>query len=390
MRKIPRVETEGRYRKLQSYLLERGINLAIVMQNVDRFYFTGTLQDGILLVPCEGEPVFFVKRVLERAREESSLPEILGYKNIEEVYSYIVDTGLGHAVIGLEMDVLPAKYYLKMSSFFSDSRFVDLTAAIRKMRAVKSDFELSLMREGGKRLDRILTAIAEEIRPDQTELDVSRKLTELFLKEESSLIVRTRQFNMEAPAIFVLSGKSAAKHSFISSPSGGGDGITVAFPRGPGYRGLKRGDPVLIDVAFSHEGYNVDCTRIFAIGDLDFRMKKAHDISADCHSLFLERAGCGVLIPELFREVKDYVSSSGFSDLFMGGVKFVGHGVGLELDEVPLLAENYNGRLEDGMVIAFEPKFVFDRGTVGYENSYTIQSGKVKSLNLVDESIRYL
>jgi len=117
---------------------------------------------------------------------------------------------------------------------------------------------------------------------------------------------------------------------------------------------------------------------------------QAHDISGECHSLFYEILTHEASIPEIYFKIYSQVDQCGLADVFMGNVKFIGHGVGLELDEYPILAEKFRGTIQDGMVIAFEPKFVFEDGTVGYENTYYIRNGKPVSVSAFSESINFL
>ncbi|MFW6181179.1 MAG: M24 family metallopeptidase, partial [Spirochaetota bacterium] len=206
----------------------------------------------------------------------------------------------------------------------------------------------------------------------------------------SSLRVRTRTFNMEAEQRYLLAGDSAARLSAMDSPTAGGEGLTRAYPSGAGMKRVQKGEPFLIDSVFIHEGYVVDCTRIYAPGKLDSRLERAHGVSADCHRMFQETAARGEEIAALHRRVCAHVEEQGLSRWFMGGVKFIGHGVGLELDELPVLTARSPGVLQEGMAVAFEPKFVFPEGTVGYENTYAIQGGRAVSLNRMDEAIQYL
>jgi Xaa-Pro dipeptidase len=134
----------------------------------------------------------------------------------------------------------------------------------------------------------------------------------------------------------------------------------------------------------------VDCTRVFALGKIDPVFKRAHLVSDHCHKLFLEKARRGAFIPDIHNEIIQYVSREGFADVFMGGVKFIGHGVGLDLDEFPIITENFKEYIQEGMVIAFEPKFIFEHGSAGYENTYYIVNEQVETLNHFKKSIYLL
>jgi Xaa-Pro aminopeptidase len=390
MKKIPKNEITSRCENLRNCLAGNGVDFCLILQNISRFYFSGTMQDGVLLLHKDHEPVLFVKRTLERAKRESPVKLIKGFNGIGEIQAYIHDHNLKSSVIGLEMDILPAKMYQSFLSLFPEARFVDISMDIRSIRAVKSKYEISCLIEGGRKLDSVFLKLKAEFDPGITELELHMKLNELFLEEGSSLIVRARRFNMEVFPSTVLSGASASLHSMMDSPSGGGEGICTAYPFGAGFKNLGKGEPVLIDVAFNNEGYIVDCTRIFSIGSLDQAFIKAHGVSMDIHRMFTEKIVSQKTVSEICTDIHRYVEKQGLSGEFMGGANFIGHGVGLELDELPIINSRFESRLIEGMVVAFEPKFVFENGCVGFEDTYYIEQRNIISVNNTERSIHFM
>jgi Xaa-Pro aminopeptidase len=386
---LPPEESDRRISKLQEYLGRADIGCGCVLNNVDRFYYTGTMQDGVLLVPAEGEPVLFVRRTLSRALEESPLAHIVGLRSLGEIRDYVQDNGISCRSMAMDLDVVPARLYLGFQNLFPESGFEDLSPFVRGQRAVKSPFELSLMMEAGRRFDLVLTQMREEMRPGMSEYQVYARFVSLLLEHHSSLLIRTRMFNMEAETRYILSGSSGAKRSAMDSPTAAGSGISYAFPSGSGMKKIGAGEPILIDSVFVHEGYQIDCTRVYAFGELDSRLTRAHALSLQCHELFRSEVRAGVSIPDLYNRVWGFVEEQGFAEVFMG-VKFIGHGVGLELDEFPVLTPGFEDNLVEGMTVAFEPKFLFPQGTVGSENTYRVLESGVESLNRMDEGIQYL
>jgi Xaa-Pro dipeptidase len=380
-------EVQDRLHALRRILDDEGIDAALIFQNVDLFYYSGTMQDGVLLVRRDGEPALFIRRTLSRAREESPIREIVGLRRLEEIAAYLSDSNLPRGVIGLEMDILPAQTYLRLQELFPESRFLDLSAVIRSQRAVKSPYEIGLIEEAGRRLDVVWAETPSLIRPGRTEFDVYRDFCRLLLDGQSSLVVRTRTFNMELEQRYLLAGDSTYKLSGTDSPTAAGDGLYRAYPYGSGEKKIRPGETFLIDTVFIYEGYMVDCTRIFSTGSVNSRLTKAHSLSRDCHNLFHELVAASAPIQDIYETISGHVSVRGFGDVFMGGVRFIGHGVGLELDEFPVLTRRFEGTLAPGMIIAFEPKFVFPEGTVGYENTYCIEGGSARSLDLAEEDI---
>jgi Xaa-Pro aminopeptidase len=164
--------------------------------------------------------------------------------------------------------------------------------------------------------------------------------------------------------------------------------VSIAYPAGAGYKKLEKGEPIVIDTVFNLDGYNLDCTRIFAIGTLDKCFLHAHDVSGKCHEYFKWAVQEHRSIQQIYRDIVEIVEKEKLADVFMGGVKFIGHGIGLELDELPVLTEQCQGHVEEGMVIAFEPKFVFEGGTVGYETAYYVKNRECTALNKFSSAIQ--
>jgi Xaa-Pro aminopeptidase len=124
-------------------------------------------------------------------------------------------------------------------------------------------------------------------------------------------------------------------------------------------------------------------------------MEKAHECSKKILMLMEKEGRPGTLCSDLYYMAVEEARSNGFGDVFMGygdsQAKFVGHGVGLEIDDLPLLSHNFKSRLQQGMVIAIEPKFVFpELGVVGLEDVYEVTSSGLNRLTLTDQKIIYI
>ncbi len=391
MLKVPAKEIKNRIFNLKKAMEKENIDLAIITENVDRYYFSGTMQNGLLLIHRDYEPVLFVIRSLKTAIEESALNYIVQYKGTKDILNFIIKNKLKVKRLGLEMDVLPAVLYEKFGALFADTEIFDISPIIKTIRMIKSDFEINLIREAAKRLDNILNEMKLLIKPGIEEYDLLPDYMRLIAKYESSPCIRTRQYNMEAIQKYILSGSSVARLSYMDSPSAGGYGVSIAFPGGAGHKKIKENEPILIDLVINYEGYNVDCTRIFAIGKLEERFIKAHDIAKRCHDLFVKMAESGESVGNIYKEVFNIVEKSPYLKYFMGGVKFIGHGIGLELDEIPVITKKSDKRIMPGMVIAFEPKFIFEDGAAGYETTYLIkEKGNVEALNRINDDIMYI
>jgi len=381
MLKVPIEEIQGRVNKLMERMIKSEIDLSIIVQNVDRYYFTGTMQNGVLLVSTEKGAKLFIRRTLESAVEESPLNDIEPYSGTKTISEYVKNNGIKVKRLGLEMDVLPAFLYLKFKELFPQAEIYDISMDVRKIRMIKSNLEIEHIKKAAKKLDEIMFEMKDIIRPGIMEKDLLPDYIRLIVERDSSPCIRTRQYNMEAIQKYILSGISSSRQSYMDSPSAGGEGVTYAFPGGAGKKIIKQNETIMIDLVVNYEGYNSDCTRVFAISDVEKKFLDAHYLSQKCHEIFRSMAVKGKNVQDIFKSVINFVKDSEFYSFFMGGVKFIGHGIGLELDEIPVITEKFNENIKPGMVIAFEPKFIFEDGAAGYETTYLIEENKVETLN---------
>ncbi|HBF42315.1 MAG TPA: hypothetical protein DDW42_01555 [Desulfobacteraceae bacterium] len=222
-----------------------------------------------------------------------------------------------------------------------------------------------------------------------TELEIDGWLGLIARREGHMGILRMRGWNQEMTHAHVLSGKSGSEVSYLNSPHGG-TGTTPAVAQGAGNRSIRKNEPIGIDYGVAVNGYTGDQFRTFVIGNLSKTLERAHDCSRDIHCLLVGEAKPGVRCEDLYNLAVDEAASRGYGDFFMGHgeghVKFVGHGIGLEIDEYPIIAPRSEYKLEVGMVIAIEPKFIFPgKGVVGLEDDYLVTSSGLERITLTDQ-----
>ncbi|MGV8088731.1 MAG: M24 family metallopeptidase [Methanothrix sp.] len=373
----PRSEIDSRIKKLQSSM--DGIDGALLFQAVDICYFSGTAQDGLVYIPRDGEPIIMMKRSLVRAKEESPL-EVRPLKNMRNLKKDLgIKTG---ATIGLEMDVLPCSFYFRVNKALGDASFVDVAERIKHIRSVKSEFEINLARGAAKMLVDGFSTVPDHIKEGMTEVELMCHMeSEMRLMGHQGSL-RFRRFNSIVPIGHIMSGSSAAIPSFLASPTGG-KGTSVVFPHGPGYRKIKRNEPVFVDTVGICNGYIADATRIFSLGKIEPDLVEAYEASCQIEEAIAKEMMPGRKARELFELSESEGAHLGYGD-FLGGpvgskCGFVGHGVGLELDEYPVLAP-LDHEIQEGMTIAVEPKIIYPgKGVLGVEDTFlTTSSGALR------------
>jgi Xaa-Pro aminopeptidase len=392
METVPKSEIEKRISRFQSRLIAGRMDGAFILQNADRFYFSGTIQSAVLFVPSRGDPVLMVQKNLERARRESALSHILEVKNKNRIPQVLGDYHPRQiATAGLEMDVLPANLYLWFQQTMPRCRWVDVSDIIRKLRMLKSDYEVEQIEKAAAILHTGLTEVKSVIREGITELEIDGYLAMLARRAGHMGTLRMRGWNQEMTHAHVLSGENGSAISLLNSPHGG-TGNTPAMAQGAGFRRIQKNEPIGIDYGVAINGYIGDQFRTYVIGELSDLLKKAHACARDILCLLTEKAHTGVSCRELYMAAVAKAAEEGLADYFMGHgegqVKFIGHGIGLEIDEYPVVSPRFDAVLEEGMVLALEPKFIFPRkGVVGLEDDYQVTSEGLKRLTRTEQTL---
>ena len=392
METVPIVEIEKRISRFQAELAAAGLDGAFILQNADLFYFSGTIQSAVLFVPSSGDPILMVQKNHERARFESSITHVIAVKNKNRIPQVLDDFKFGKlATAGLEMDVLPTHLYLWFQQTIPECRWTDVSGIIRELRMLKSPYEIEQIEKSTAVLHTGLTQIKSVIREGMTELEIDSHLAMIARREGHMGTLRMRGWNQEMTYAHVLSGDSGAAISLLNSPQGG-TGSTPAMAQGAGFRRIKKNEPIGIDYGVAINGYVGDQFRTYVIGDLSDPLKRAYACARDILSLLCEKARVGVPCADLYAAAVAKAAEEGLEDFFMGygegQVRFIGHGIGLEIDEYPVISPHFDAVLEKDMVLALEPKFVFPQmGVVGLEDDYRVTSNGLRRLTRTDQSL---
>lgn len=393
MRLTPADELARRVSELQKLLQKKNIDGALIMQSADLFYFAGTAQRAHLYIPAWGKPLLLVKRSFARATQESALEDIMSLDNIKELPRILNNSGFKDIkILGLELDVLPAAQYLRYQKLFAPAQIVDISGLIRAVRMVKSACELDLIRAAARLNHTLFSQVQDFLQEGITELELASQLEAVFRRAGHQGFVRMRGFNQEIFYGHIMSGTNLAIQSSIDSPTGG-PGVNVSFPQGAGYKKIARDEPVLVDYVAVYDGYMADQSRIFCLGRLSNKLVQAYETAVEIQETIKKMAVPGASCEDLYQCAVDMAVASGYGEYFMGypePVPFIGHGVGIELNEWPVLAAGFKMPLEEGMVIALEPKFIFPEGAVGIENTFVVGKKGLETLTVFDEQIIYL
>ncbi len=386
--KVPMDEISRRIQVFQGLLAHAGVDAAVIQQNADLYYFTGTVQDGYLVVPASGSPLFLVRRDAARAELQSFLRPIRPMKSAGELPGAVAEVigGARGKRLGFELDVLPANtFFFYDRKLFPDHELVDVSGLIRRVRMVKSPWEIQMMRRAGAISKAVADAVPHLLHEGMTELELSIRLESVARTAGHMGLLRLRNSNMDMYFGHILSGSDAALPSYGDMATGG-RGVSPAFGQGASEKPIGRNEMVSVDTMLSFHGYLNDQTRNFCVGTPPAKLAEAHGLSRKILRRLAEEAVPGTVTGELYDKMCRWVDEAGWSDHFMGAgdfrVTFVGHGLGIEVDELPLIAARQKTVIEEGMVLAVEPKFIVPGlGIAGIENTYLVTKKGLTSLN---------
>jgi Xaa-Pro dipeptidase len=391
---VPAGEIQARIRNFQTGMREKQVGGSLIIQKTDLFYFAATAQQGWLYIPAEGDALLMIFKDVERAGGESPLP-VISLVSPKKIPDILQERGCPLPnVLGMELDVLPANLYFQYAAIFKDARIVDVSTEIRLIRAVKSDYEIGLLRYAAAMSDQVAAKVPDILREGMTEVGLAGEMEAYARSLGHQGIVRMRLWGSELFYGHLMSGPAAAVPSYLASPTGG-QGVSPLISQGAGFKKIVRNEPVLFDYAFAWQGYISDHTRVFSIGPLPDELLRAHAAMLEIQEEVKVRAVPGVSSGDLYETMIALAAAKGYEEFFMGvgdrKIRFTGHGVGLELDEFPFIAKGQKLPLAKGMVIALEPKVILPgKGVVGIENTHLVTETGLESLTKFDDGIMML
>ena len=391
-RYTPLQEIEHRLARVRDGMRKDGIEALLVVQKMDFYYLSGTTQDGLLFVPLEGKPLLMIKRELERAKVESPIENVVALNSNREIPSLIKGYcgNLPHS-LGLELDVLPVKDYFRLQDLFPEASLMDASLIYRDVRKIKTPFEIDLMRAAAKIGHKVYLEAREILEEGMTEIQFAGLLEAVAKRYGHEGLLRVRSLNYEAYSWHVLSGSSGGIVSQSDSPMGG-LGLSPAFPVGASLKVIKAHEPILVDFGTCYHGYQVDETRMFSFGKMGQKFIDAYHACREIHDAALEEVRPGADCEAIFIKILQLAEKLGYKESYLGPpglqTRFIAHGVGLELNELPFIAQGHSYPLEERMTFAIEPKIVFPgEGSVGIENTVVVTRSGYEILTNVGQDI---
>ena len=365
-------EALARKEKIQAALRKMSADALLLADNANLYYTSGRVFCGYTYVPVEGDMIYFVRRPVGLTGDN-----LVYIRKPEQIPDEMQKRGLSMPeTLMLEGDSLSFNEYG--------------TTLIRGVRAVKTPYEMELIRQSAASHDMLYRHIPKLYKEGMTDQEFAIEIEHAARQHGSLGIFRIFGRSMEIFMGNVLAGENADTPTPYDFAMGGA-GLDDSLPIGCNGASIRRGQTVMVDINGNFTGYMTDLTRVFSLGDIPEKALHAHRVSIEIQQAVMEMARPGVSAAELYNKAVEIAEVGGVADYFMGHRQkagFVGHGIGIEINEQPVLAPRSRDILEEGMVFALEPKFVIPEvGPVGIENSFYVTSDGVEKLTNCEEAI---
>lgn len=378
-------EIDIRISRISALIAEAGYDSMLVTSNANLYYTSGRVFSGYTYITKDAEVIYFVKRPVglqgdnvKYVRKPEQIAEILERKPQK---------------IAFELDSLTVNDCKRLSKVFAESEVCDGSGVLRRCRAVKTPYEILKMKESGVLHDEAYKRIPEMYRKGMTDIELQVEVERELRLKGSLGIFRIHGESMEIFMGNVLCGDNADAPSPYDFAMGGA-GLDESLPVGCNGTVIEPGMTVMVDMCGNFNGYMTDMTRVFYVGTLDDMAKKAHELSIQIHHRLVEEGKPGVPASRLYEIAMEMTKEAGLEAYFMGHKQqagYIGHGVGIEVNESPVLAPRSRDILEEGNIIALEPKYVIPGvGAVGVESTYIVTANGLECVTNYPEEIAQL
>ena len=384
--RVPKEDLLARTTRVQDAIRDMGVDGCLLSVDVNLYYMTGQVFNGYYYLPAEGKPYCFVKRP-----NNLSGNRIVSIRKPEQIAEYFLSEGISlPRKLLLETDEIAYNECVRLQTLFQMPAIGNATTLMRRIREIKTPWEIIQLRLSAQKHAEAYEKIASCFCPGMTDIAFQIEIERQMRLNGSIGVFHAFGANMNIFMGSVLTGSNAGAASPFDFALGG-NGQTPLCPVGANGTLLKEGMAVMVDMAGNFTPYLTDMTRVFSIGKLPEIAYRAHQVALDIQEEIMQVACPGFPCAELYHKALARVEKEGLTEFFMGTgqqAKFIGHGVGLQINELPVFAPRSKEVLLPDMVFALEPKFVIpDVGAVGIENTFLVTETGIEQLTLFEEEI---
>jgi Xaa-Pro dipeptidase len=375
-------------------LWEKGAAAGLVTHPRDLFYLVGTAQPANLLLRPDREPVLFARRFFDRVRAEAFLDDVRRSSALDPLAALLGDEPRP-GPLALALDVIPAGLASKTQNALRFDEVCDYSPVLMRQRAVKGPDEISAIRQSAEIFAAADETIRHRARPGMTERELAAHVSRAVrLAGHDGHVFYRRWDACLQPEGIVTSGPNATAlsgHAMTIT----GIGASPALPFGASDRALAQHDLLTIDIGLFRAGYHADIARSYSLGTPSAAVAKVVAAVEAAHAAALAAVVPGAPASAAYHAAQESVEDAGFSEFFQGHGDdqghYVGHGVGIELDDLPVLGPTNAEPLAEGMVLAIEPKLMVPGvGAVVIEDTVLVGPNGPEVLSPVASEVRII
>ena len=344
------------------------MDAALLLHPRDVLYYAGTARPASLLVvgpapssgtgngEFRGEAILFVRRGTRYVLQEAGVEQVESMDGFSTIAAALNQTRPRGGVLGIELDVTPAGLVRRLQDTLTAWELVDVSPHVLDQRAVKDQEGLAATRRASAAADAGHRRVPEVAGPGMSELELAAETERATRLAGHEGYQPLRYPEARGGGVLLRSCENLTVrggHGLVVT----GAGLSPATPYGPSRRLLREGDLVVLDTGTTCDGYTADESRTFVIGQATREQRALLRVARAAQEVVLELVRAGVSVAELYAAAESVVDE-GAPPFFSSGTLalpgFVGHGIGLELDEPPVLWPRDESTLREGMVLAVE------------------------------------
>ena len=354
-------ESAVRVERFRRLMEQQNVEVAVLVHPPDIFYFAGIALFSALIVPLEKEPILLVQINHTRGVRESWVEDVRPSFGISTIAQTLKKLSLARSRVGIELDVIPANYYRRFSDALPQVQLVDISPALLQVRMIKSQSEINLMKNSA----RVSALGFEECRkvlcPGMTEWEIAKVIKDVECYYHAQNPLSLRAWNQVFDFGMVATGDNSYEVSgyWLTAT---GRGISQDRPYGPSSRPIQEGELVTINKGVNILGYHVDQARTFVVGEPTDEQQVRYEALKSIQDAAFMAVRPGAAVSDIYTAARDKAVYLGYEKYFMTRAlydfEYVGHGVGIEMDEPPLIGPKSKVTLQPGMVLALEPKLI--------------------------------
>jgi len=367
-----------RIKTLQETIETCDLSGVILFYSRDVFYYTGTSQPSYFFISPQ-HYCLYVKAGFDFALREAQIEKenIKEERHLENIFKEIFSIIKRGKKVGVELDVLPANCFLEFSRIFSGFKIVNISPLILNQRKSKDAREIKIIRKACSAIHRGHERVLTVLREGLTELELAAAVEDAhrLAGHEGIFFIRQPDFFMSrgplasGPNLYQISG-------MVYSITG--IGLSASVPLGPSRRKIRRGDLVVVDIPVLVEGYHADQTRTYIVGEAKDGAKKLFQSLKEIANHLIDHITPGMKCSEVYKmavkKAEELQVGKPFLNFGKGRKsKIIGHGVGIEINEPPILSDYDHSIISEGFVLALDMHMMDEKfGVVKLEDMIVI------------------